>query len=205
LTRRLAILAIAAGCLALAPAAHADFKDNTICKGHIGAGPKDPLGLLDNPVAYRFACSGPITGYSIISDKEIDTWDTEVFVKDTSNQVIPSDSFSCNGESPGFGVNCVGTYNTNWAVIDATYNLSSAKLCTEPRHDPLLVVTYATYAKDADGNPRKDSNGNPIVTTAVAGPFDLGRPRGCKRTKFSGKTRIPRQGADTPAEAARRR
>jgi len=43
------------------------------------------------------------------------------------------------------------------------------------------------------------------VTTAVAGPFDLGRPRGCKASKFSGKTRIPKQGSDTPAEASRRR
>jgi hypothetical protein len=206
--RHLALLTVVAACLALPAAAHADFRDNMTCRGHIAAGPKDENGLFDNPVAYKFACSQPITGYSIISDKEIDAWDTEVFVKDGQNNVIPTDSFSCNGESPGFGVNCIGKYNTNWSVVEATYDLSSTKLCTEPRHDPLLVVTYATYGKDANGNPAKDSNGNPVVTTALAGPFDLGRPRGCKRTKFSGKTRIPQAKDDTPAEsdtATRRR
>jgi len=202
--RLLAVLALVVSCLALPASTQADFRDNMLCKGHIGAGPKDDTGLLDNPVAYRFACSQPITGYSIISDKEIDSWETEVFVKDLQNNVIPTDSFSCNGESPGFGINCVGKYNTNWSVIEAAYNLSSAKLCTEPRHDPLLVVTYATYAKDASGAPQKDSSGNPVVTTAIAGPFDLGRPRGCKPTKRSGKTRIPRSD-DTNAESSRRR
>ena len=184
--RQLVLLTLVAACLALPAAAQADFRDNMLCKGHIAAGTKDETGLLDHPVAYRFACSQPITGYSIISDKEIDAWDTEVFVKDGQNNVIPTDAFSCNGESPGFGINCTGKYGTNWSLVEATYNLSSTKLCTEPRHDPLLVVTYATYSKDA--------NGNPVVTTSLAGPFDLGRPRGCKATKLSGKTRIP-QGA----------
>jgi hypothetical protein len=199
--RRLAMLALAVACLALPAVAHADFRDNMLCKGHIAAGPKDETGLLDNPVAYRFACSQPITGYSIISDKEVDAWDTEVFVKDGQNNVIPTDSFSCNGESPGFGVNCIGKYNTPWSIVEAAYNMSTAKLCAEPRHDPLLVVTYATYGKDASGAPAKDSAGNPVVTTTLAGPFDLGRPRGCKRTKFSGKTRIPAATGDSPAEA----
>jgi hypothetical protein len=200
--RHLVLLTLVAACLALPAAVHADFRDNMLCKGHIAAGVKDETGLLDNPVSYQFACSQPITGYSIISDKEIDAWDTEVFVKDGQKNVIPTDSFSCNGDSPGFGVNCVGKYNTNWSLVEAQYNLSSTKLCAEPRHDPLLVVTYATYSKDANGNPAKDSNGNPVVTTALAGPFDLGRPRGCKRTKFSGKTRIPQAGSDSPAESA---
>jgi hypothetical protein len=193
--RRLVTLALAIACLAVTPVAHADFKDNMLCKGHVNAGPKDPNGLLDNPVAYTFACSQPITGYSIVSDKEIDTWETEVFVKDSTGAVIPTDSFSCNGDSPGFGVNCIGKYNTSWSAVEATYNLSSSKLCAEPRHDPLLVVTYATYAKDASGNPSKDSNGNPVVTTTMAGPFDLGRPRGCSRTKRSAKTPTTRKPA----------
>ena len=187
----LAALTFAIACLAMPAGATADFKDNMLCKGHIKLGPKDETGLNENPIAYRFACSQPITGYSIISDKEVDTWETEVFVKDLTNNVIPTDSFSCNGESPGFGVNCIGTYNTNWSIVEATYNMSEAKVCAEPRTDPLLVVTYATYQRDASGQPAKDKNGNPVVTTSIAGPFDLGRPRGCKRTKFSGKTRIP--------------
>jgi hypothetical protein len=32
------------------------------------------------------------------------------------------------------------------------------------------------------------------VTQHIAGPYDLGRPLGCKRTNRSGKTRIPKGG-----------
>jgi hypothetical protein len=202
LSARLATAALVAVCLALPAAAQADFKDNTTCRGHIKPGEKDPLGLNENPVAYTFSCSGPITGYSIISDKSIDAWETEVFVHDKGGQVMGSDSFSCNGEQPGFGINCVGVYGADQRVVESTYNLESAKLCDEPRTDPLLVVTYATYVKNADGSTKLNSDGSPQVTTALAGPFDLGRPRGCKATKYSGKTRIP---AEKSTSATRRR
>jgi hypothetical protein len=194
-----------AGCLALPAAAHADFKDNTTCRGHIAQGPKDPLGLNDNPIAYTFTCTGPITGYSILSDKPVDAWETEVFVHDKGGQVLGSDSFSCNGEQPGFGVNCVGVYGGDQRVVESTYNLASDKVCAEPRTDPLLVVTYATYLRKADGSPDTNADGSPKVTTALAGPFDLGRPRGCKATKFSGKTRIPQDNATSPDASASKR
>jgi hypothetical protein len=51
------------------------------------------------------------------------------------------------------------------------------KLCTEPRVDPLLTVTYAYLEKG-------------VVTQAISGPFDLGRPRGCRADTHSGSTRL---------------
>jgi hypothetical protein len=188
------------GALAIGPAAaRADFNDHNTCIGHISQGPKDPLGLNTNPVAYKFACAFPVTGYSIISDKSVDAWETEVFVADHTNlQVIGTEAFSCNGAQPGWSVNCVGTYTGGWNLIQGTYNLEKDPVCTESRTDPLLVVTYATYAKNANGSPKLDSKGNPTVTTALAGPFDLGRPRGCKASKYSGKTRIPKETPTSP-------
>ena len=201
---RLTVLALAAGCLAIPAAAQADFRDNTVCRGHIKAGPKDETGLNENPVAYKFGCSQPLTGYAIFTEKEIDAFETEVFVKDAQDAVIPTDAFSCNGDQPGFGINCVGAYNTPWSMVESTFNLSSSKLCDEPRIQPTLFVTYATYAKNADGSAKLDKNGAPTVTTALAGPFNLGRPRGCKPTKFSGKLRQPQDTGRDAAVAAKR-
>jgi hypothetical protein len=43
--------------------------------------------------------------------------------------------------------------------------------------DPLLTVTYAYLEKG-------------VVTQAIAGPFDLGRPTTCKPDAWSGNTRL---------------
>ncbi len=51
------------------------------------------------------------------------------------------------------------------------------KLCAEPRVDPLLTVTYAYLEKG-------------VVTQAISGPFDLGRPTGCPPDANSGFTRL---------------
>ena len=51
------------------------------------------------------------------------------------------------------------------------------KLCKEPRVDPLLTVTYAYLEKG-------------VITQAIAGPFDLGRPKGCPPDAESGGTRL---------------
>lgn len=190
-----ATLALLAGAFALPGSAGAA----QLCKGSIKAGEKDPLGLQENPVAYRFACSQPITTYSVLLDQEIDTFETEVFGLDrTTNEVIPTNSFSCNGDLPGYGINCVGTYGGAFSVVPGTFNMSTAKLCAEPRPDPLLIVNYATYATNPDGKPKLDKNGNPTVTNATAGPFDLGRPHGCPKSARGGKTRIPKSD-DAPA------
>ena len=43
--------------------------------------------------------------------------------------------------------------------------------------DPLLTVTYAYLEKG-------------VVTQAISGPFDLGRPNGCPPSALSGGTRL---------------
>lgn len=171
-----------------------------ICKGSIRAGEKDPAGLNENPVAYRFACSEPITSYSILLDQEIDAFETEVFALDIAGGVIPTDFFNCSGDQPGYGINCTGTYGGLFAVVPGTMNLSTAKLCDEPRPNPLLVVTRAVTRKNPDGTTMINSRGQATVDSTVGGPFDLGRPRGCPKSKNPRKTRIPPSN-DTPAES----
>jgi hypothetical protein len=181
-----AVLALfAAGAFALlakdSPSARADVNDNqTVCKGHLEKGDVN----ADDPavvgVLYKFACSNKITGFTLFVDGHpVQTIETEVFGTDPATKaVVPADAFSCNGDLPGFGVNCVGTYTGGWHVLAGQFEIDGP-LCTEPRVDPILTVVNATVTSAGK------------AATAIAGPFDLGRPRGCPKSKFGGKTKIP--------------
>jgi hypothetical protein len=179
-------LALALALLAVPSATKADSNpDNYDCRGHIEKG--DPAPGDDDPqVKYVFGCSGPITGYQIQADQPIGSFDTAPIAIDGTGAAVPSDSFSCNGDIPGLGVNCVGVYsgkfvNNSYEKVIGQFSISD-EICAEPRVDPLLTVVYATA----------DRTGK--VTQHIAGPYDLGRPHGCKPTARSGKTRIPKGG-----------
>jgi hypothetical protein len=155
--------------------------NNTLCKGHVDKGKADPDDPSSGVVSYTFACSQPITGYSILPDKEATAFETEVFGADPkTGDVLGTDAFSCNGEQPGWGVNCTGANVGNWHTITSTFTVDG-DICAEPRVDPLLVVTFANVAAGK-------------AQQYIAGPFDLGRPRGCAKSARGGKTRLP---ADT--------
>lgn len=176
--------------------APADVNFNNLdCRGSITKGEPSADDPTATQVKYRFACNGPITGYALQTNTEIQSLETEVFGTDAkTGQVYNDDSFSCNGDLPGYGLNCVGkagwldfgkgTYDPSqksYVVITGQYEIDG-DICAEPRPDPILTV--ATAYKDSKGT----------VTQAMSGPYDLGRPAkaGCKASKFSGRTRIPR-------------
>jgi hypothetical protein len=162
-----------------APLAGASANPNNYdCGGHIEAGKPQP-GDDSTQVQYVFACGGPITGYQIQPQTGDTGFSTDVSVFDVKGAPIVTDSFTCNGDFPGWGFNCIGKYTGDqYGKITGTYSIDG-KLCDEPRTDPLLTVVYATA----------DSKG--VVTQAISGPYDLGRPRGCPASAQSGKTRIP--------------
>jgi hypothetical protein len=176
--------------------------NNMDCHGHTEKAPdaEDDPGATQ--VRYFFACNGPITGYQVQPNLEIQSMETETFGIDRStNQPYPNDSFSCSGELPGYGLNCVGfagftdnakrTYDPqtkSYVLISGTFSIDE-DICAEPRVDPLLTVMTAGI--DAKGNP----------TQAISGPYDMGRPikTGCKFTRKAAKRRIPDAGKDTDA------
>lgn len=183
--------------------ATADVNFNNLdCHGHVEKAPESEDDPGATQVKYSFACNGPITGYQIQPNLEVQSIETEVFGFDRkANAPYPSDSFSCNGDLPGYGINCVGfagfldnakrTYDPSqksYVLIQGTFSIDE-DICAEPRVDPLLTVMTAGVA----------SNGN--VTQAISGPFDLGRPlkTGCKLTKNAAKRRIPDSSTDTDA------
>src|SRR5690348_2037039 len=89
------------------PAPADNNPNNTLCKGHVTKGKPDPDDPDSGVVEYTFACSQPITGYSVMPDHQATGYETEVFGSDpATKQIVAADAFSCNGEIPGFGVNC---------------------------------------------------------------------------------------------------
>lgn len=189
-----AVAAAAVLVLVLLPSAGADVNLNNLdCQGHIAKGEPEKDEVDDTNVGYTFACNGPITGYSILSSKEVQGYETEVFGIDAKTGApYPNDSFSCTGDLPGYGLNCNGfagflnnadlTYDPSqktYVTIKGNFSIDGA-LCDEPRTDVVLTVMTAT--KNASGG----------IVQAISGPYGLGRPRGCKPSKFSGKTRVPK-------------
>jgi hypothetical protein len=196
LRRKLVVVALAALLLAGAslllllkdtrPAIADQNPNNADCRGHVEKGAASADDPTATQVKYVFACSGPITGYQIQPQVPAQSLDTEVFAADrTTKAVVPTDSFSCSGIIPSYGINCIGAYQGNYEVVAGQFSIDP-KLCDEPRVDPLLTVVYAS--KNASG----------AVVQAIAGPFDLGRPQGCPQSASNGKWRIPQEKEESP-------
>ncbi len=147
--------------------------NNYQCTGHIGAG-KAEAGSSEQQVRYTIACSGPISGYAIQTQVQSTGFESAPLVTNQKGEAVTTDSFSCNGEIPGFGFNCVGNTTAAYETITGQFAIAS-KLCSAPRTDPHLTVAYA-YA-----------NEKKVITQAISGPFDLGRPHGCPPATLAGK------------------
>jgi hypothetical protein len=148
--------------------------NNYNCLGSIAAG-KPEAGSDEQQVQYTFYCNGPITGYQVQSQIPVTGVSSPPEVTNLEKKIL-ADTFSCSGELPGWAANCVGTARAGYEPITGQFAIGT-KLCTEPRVDPLLTVTYAYLEKG-------------VITQAISGPFDLGRPKGCPPNAFSGYNRF---------------
>lgn len=147
------------------------------CQGQLSAGKYEGEGKPEGtPIQYLFKCDGQITGYQVQTQVPITGIEGQPAVTNYQNQPLP-EAFSCSGSFPGYAVNCVGATTREAEERIAGQFEIGWKLCTEPRVDALLTVTYAYLEKG-------------VITQAIAGPFDLGRPEGCPSTPNSGKMRL---------------
>lgn len=149
--------------------------NNYSCYGSIAAGTPE-VGNEEQQVAYSFHCNGPITGYQLQSQIPVTGVQAAPLVTNIPTGKALTDTFSCSGEIPGYADNCVGATKAWYENIAGQFSIGT-KICAEPRVDPLLTVTYAYLEKG-------------VVTQAISGPFDLGRPTGCPPTANSGFNRL---------------
>jgi hypothetical protein len=171
------------GCLALLLATPALSRaeeanpNNYNCLGSLAAGSPEE-GSEEQQVKYTFYCNGPITGYQLQAQLPVTGIQSPPLITDLAATPNPlKDTFSCSGEVPGFALNCVGvSTKTGYEAITGQFAIGT-KLCAEPRVDALLTVTYAYLEKGA-------------ITQAIAGPIELGRPKGCPPDAHSGSTRL---------------
>jgi hypothetical protein len=149
--------------------------NNYSCIGSISAGTPEE-GSEEQQVRYSFYCDGPITGYQLQSQIPVTGIQSPPELTSNATKSPLSDNFSCSGEVPGFALNCVGLAKAGYETITGQFAIEH-KICAEPREDPLLTVVFATVEKGA-------------VAQSISGPFDLGRPLGCKADAQSGGTRL---------------
>jgi hypothetical protein len=164
--------------LLLAPAtgrAEESNPNNYSCLGSISAGEPEE-GSTEQEVRYSFYCDGPISGYQLQSQIPVTGIQSPPLVSSNATKSALTDTFSCSGEVPGDALNCVGLAKGGYETITGQFSIGH-RLCAEPREDPLLTVVYASVEKGA-------------VTQSISGPYDLGRPRGCKPDADSGATRL---------------
>jgi hypothetical protein len=167
--------ALAAPAFAHAEATEPSNPNNYECSGSLSAG-KAEAGGEETPVAYTFECDGQITGYQVQTQVPITGIQGAPLVTNHAGTPL-NDTFACSGAFPGYAVNCVGSSTTEpEEKISGQFEIGW-KLCTEPRVDALLTVTYAYLEKG-------------VITQAISGPFELGRPLGCPATANSGKDRL---------------
>jgi hypothetical protein len=169
------VCALAGPAFARAEATEPSNPNNYECSGSLSAG-KTEAGGEETPVKYTFLCDGQITGYQVQTQVPISGIEGAPLVTNHAGQPL-NDTFACSGAFPGYALNCVGSSTTEpEEKITGQFEIGW-KLCTEPRVDALLTVTYAYIEKG-------------VITQAISGPFDLGRPLGCPATAQSGKTRL---------------
>jgi len=168
-----------------------DDPNNYSCFGHIQKGAAEP-GVTGTQVQYQFACDGPITGYSIETEPHQIQYFDQAPVPAVAGVPSATDAFSCNGSIPALQINCVGSASTPFEVVSGQFVIAGKSLCAEPRVDPLLTVTYAT-ATATIGGTKTAPTATATVTQYMSGPYDLGRPYGCKGDAYTGDTRLGAQ------------
>jgi hypothetical protein len=170
------------------PTTATDDPNNYTCVGHIQAGAAEQ-GVKGTQVEYQFACDGPITAYAIETEPhQIQYFDQSPVV---ALGGVPStvDAFSCTAFVPGVQINCSGSTSAAFEVITGQFVIADKNLCAEPRVDPILTVADATAAATIGGT-KTAPTATAAVTQYLAGPYDLGRPWGCKGDQFGADTRL---------------
>jgi hypothetical protein len=113
------------GLVGLTSAVNANAEDDPLA-GINCTGKVTPLegGIFEDEMAYEFGCDKPISGFSIISNRQIGSFSTEVIGVDSAGEPGVGEDFFCAGAVPSFGFGCYGTPGRTPATVIAAGNMA---------------------------------------------------------------------------------
>ncbi len=160
-------LALALVAIALALPSASNAADPQFCEGNVTAIKADAE--RDTGANYQFSCRAPITGFAFIDTAEISSFDVSADVFDSPAQggaIRGDDRFGeCEGDIPSFGFRCNGTYGALGRVVKGSFDGSASPCARDAsRH---LSARYSIVVVNTGGK--------------VAGPYELGRTKGCPK------------------------
>jgi hypothetical protein len=165
----IAALAAAAGCVgALSLPTEAVAAEAPLCGGSLELNDEIPGIEPPGGLSYKFNCNSQVLGYSIISNRQVDFFSTEVLVLDINTGEATNEAFGCEGPFPSSGFGCKGLSNYGNAMAgDFAIGRDPCEVA-KTKADKFKVWVSATVTQ-------YDSvTGKPF--TAVTQPFRLKGP-----------------------------
>jgi hypothetical protein len=143
--------------------------DDQFCYG--GVKPIKPDAERDTGAAYEFSCRAAISGFALLSTAGIASFDVaaDVFDSDGEGGALRGDDRfgECEGDLPGFGFRCSGTYTGIGRFVRATFDgVDSPCARDQAGH---VAARYSLVVVNKTGR--------------IAGPYELGKPKGCPKAK----------------------
>lgn len=134
----LVALGLAVGLLGLSVVAGNASAASVSCGGTVKA---DSEHHSENSLKYAVKCDEEIQGYSIVSNREIGYFSTEVTVL-AGTEVAQGESFTCEGAIPGNGIGCYGKMTAGNTVEG--FIGTADELCEAPVQPKFWAVALTT-------------------------------------------------------------
>lgn len=119
------------------------------CSGKITKSSDDEL-----PFNYAIRCNKELSGYSIISNREIDATTTEPVGLEPSGEVADGEDFFCKSSIPGWGIGCYGKGGTVTLGIGNTIRAGISTfdpICDADVQPKFWLVGMYMYQEDKFG------------------------------------------------------
>jgi hypothetical protein len=134
-------LALAISLIGLSIVAGSASAGSVTCGGNVTA---DEEHDAENSLVYSVNCSEDIQGYSIVSNREISYFSTEVTAF-AGEEIAEGEAFTCEGAIPGNGIGCYGTATAGNTVVG---NIGTTdELCEAAVQPRFWVIALTTQLK----------------------------------------------------------
>jgi hypothetical protein len=155
--------------LALALPSASRAADDQFCYGNVKQ--IKPDAERGTGAAYEFSCRAAITGFALVSTTEIASFDVaaDVFASPGEGGAIRGDDRfgECEGDLPGFGFRCSGAYTGIGRFVRASFDGVDSPCARDAAGH--VTARYSLVVANKTGK--------------LAGPYELGRPKGCPKAK----------------------